>query len=394
MAEPAWRREIEKKYGKGAIKTGAEIKPRGYRGTGSIALDVALGGGWGRRSIVQVCGKEGAGKTLLFDLAAIEAQRVEGLRSLIFDFEGTYDKKRFAALGGDLDLLDVIDHESVNRPMLFAEDAFDVCKALFKAESPHACICFDSTGAMVSIHQYEAKDEGGQAKQTMYSVARTMSEGLPVIGGTLFKAASEPTVFFVSQGRDNIGAATIRGIPPRDKQTGGRALPYYAITRINVSKGDVYKGDLTDDDTGRAEKAVEVGHRTRVQVWKNKANRVQGRTAEFDVYHEGEVFGVDRVDELAQLAIYTRVIQQSGSWYVMPDIDPITVPGEPARDLETRVQGLGRVKEALCDPVMFARVDLDTRNRLASMMDEAPAAIDPLDMEESEAFVDTQATIA
>jgi len=390
-----WHADIEKKWGKGAIKSGSEIRPRGYRGTGSIALDVALGGGWARRSIVQCMGKEGAGKTLLFDMAAIEAQRVEGKRSLIFDFEGTYDKRRFALLGGDLDMLDVIDHESVNRPMLFAEDAFDVVKSLFRNDSPHACICFDSTGAMVSIHQYEAKMEGGQEKQTMYSTARVMSEGLPIIGGTLFKSPAEPTVFFISQGRDNIGGMVIRGIPPRDKQTGGRALPFFATTRVSVQKADVFKGDVSDDVTGRDEKAVEVGHKTRVSVWKNKANRVQGRTAEFDVYNEG-LFGVDRVDELAQLAIYTRVIRQAGSWY---DIDPIVygapvVPnGEPPRDLDTqygasRYQGLGKVKEALSDVTMFNDIERATRKRLAEMMDSAPQATDPL--EEDDAPADTE----
>jgi recombination protein RecA len=389
-----WLADIEKKWGKGAIKSGSEIRPRGYRGTGSIALDVALGGGWAKRAMVQVMGKEGAGKTLLFDLAAIEAQHVEGLRSLIFDFEGTYDKARFKALGGDLDLLDVIDHESVNRPMLFAEDAFDVCKSLFRNDSPHACLCFDSTGAMVSIHQYEAKMEGGQEKQTMYSTARVMAEGLPIIGGTMFKSPSEPTVFFISQGRDNIGGMTIRGIPPRDKQTGGRALPFFATTRVSVQKADVFKGDVSDDVTGRDEKAVEVGHKTRVAVWKNKANRVQGRIAEFDVYNEGN-FGVDRIDELAQLAIYTRVIKQSGSWY---EIDPavfgapVVPSGEPPRDLDTqlgsaRYQGLGKVKEALGDATMFADIDRATRNRLAEMMDSAPPAVDPLD--EDDAQTDT-----
>lgn len=364
-----WRKEIEKKYGRGAIKSGSDIKPRQYRGTGSIALDVALGSGWPRRAIVQLCGKESSGKTLLFDMAAIEAQRVEGLRSLIFDFEGTYDKKRFSALGGDLSMLDVIDHESVNRPMLFSEDAFDVCKALFKAESPHACICFDSTGAMVSIHQYEAKLEG-QEKQTMYSNARVMSDGLPVIGGTLFKSPSEPTIFFISQGRDNFGATAIRGIPPRDKQTGGRALPFYAITRVNVSKSDVFKGDLSDDETGQDEKGVEVGHKTRVQVWKNKANHVQGRTAEFDVYTEGEAIGVDRIDELAQLAIYTRVVQQAGSWYEIPDLS-----GE-CREPQ-RFQGITKLKESLADQELFKLIDVATRAKLAQMMDSLPQAKEP-----------------
>jgi len=353
----------------------AKIQMQGFRQTYDIVMSEPY-----RNFVAQGFVVHNSGKTLLFDMAAIEAQRVEGLRSLIFDFEGAYDKKRFQLLGGDLNLLDVIDHESVNGPMLFAEDAFDICKNLFKADSPHACICFDSTGAMVSIHQYDAKEEGGQAKQTMYSLPRVMSEGLPVIGGTLFKSHSEPTVFFVSQGRDNIGGMVIRGIPPRDKQTGGRALPFFAITRVSCSKGDVFKADVTDTDTGRAEKGVEVGHKTKVAVWKNKANRTQGRIAEFDVYNEGEVVGIDRIEELAQLAVYTRVIQQAGSWY---EIRPAVTPGgPPAPDIFPRYQGIEKLKAALGDPVLFSEVDSATRRRLGEMMDNAPPAFDPTETED------------
>lgn len=377
MSKPKWLTEIEKQFGQGAIKRGSDLKPREYRGTGSIALDVALGGGWGKNSIVQLMGKEGSGKTLLIDLAIIEAQRREEKRGLIFDFEGTYDRSRFAALGGNLDMLDVIDHESVNKPMLFAEDAIDIVKSLFKHGSDHAVIGFDSTAAMISVHQYEAKMEHGQEKATMYSVARVLSEGIPIMLGTMFKSPSEPTIFFVSQGRDNIGAMTMRGIPPRDKQTGGRALPFYASTRINVSKGDVYKADVEDEDTGRNEKGIEVGHKTRVAVWKNKCNRVQGRTAEFDVYNEGEVHGVDRVAELAQLSIYTRVVVQSGSWLTLPS--------------GTRLQGKDALKEALSDDQVFETIDKLTRAALARMMDTAPRALDPEDSDDNESPTEQEA---
>lgn len=340
-------RELDKKLGV-TLKTAADLKPRTYRGSGSIALDVALGGGWGKRSVVQLMGVEGSGKTLLFDLAAIEAQQVEGKKSLIFDFEGTYDKRRFELLGGDPSMLDVIDHGSVGKlPMLFIETAFDIFKIVARTDT-YACICFDSTGAMVTLAAYEKKEKEGQDASTPFGIAKTMSEGLAIATGLISRSPSEPTVFFVSQGRDNIGARSFNGIPAEDKQTGGRALPFYASTRVKVRKGETYKGDI---DGG--EKDVEVGHVTKVTVKKNKCNGVQGRTALFDIYHAGGIYGIDKIDELVKLSTFVGTVEKSGGW--------LKFNGESMREAE--------LKERLADSETYRTLYASTREALARAMD-------------------------
>lgn len=351
--DSSWRNMIAKKYGKDTIRSAETLSVREYRGSGSLALDVALGGGWGKRTIVQLTGLQSAGKTLLFDLAAICAQR-DGKRSLIFDFEGSYDKRRFISMGGDPSMLDVINHENTNRPMLFAEDAFDMAKIILPATDEYACIAFDSTGAMVSIHEYEKKMDKGQEANTPFLTASAITSGLKILVGMIARSPSAPTVFFVSQGRDNIGFNGFGYGPPPDKQTGGRALEFFASTRVKVSRGDIFKGDIIG-----GEKDVEVGHVTKVKVNKNKCNNMQGRVAQFDLYHDGEFHGIDRVGELAKLAVFTRVIKQSGSWYDLPN--------------KERCQGFDALKKRLGEPgpnALFHEIERATRTALAAVMDE------------------------
>ncbi len=345
-----WQKDFEKQFGKGVLVPASTLAPREYRSSGSIALDVALGGGWPKRGIVQLFGKEGSGKTLLFDLAAVEAQKREGKRSLIFDFEGTYDTKRFEALGGNLEMLDVITHDNF-KPMLLLDPAFDMAKAILTSSDEYACMCFDSTGAMVTRDEFDKKMEKGQEASAPMLTAKAMSEGLRILIGLIARNEVQPTVFFVSQGRDNIGVRVFNGMPPQDKQTGGRALAYYATTRVEVRKGELYKGDAEELEL----KGIEVGHVTKVTVKKNKANATQGRSAQFDVYNLGEIVGLDRYAELAQLSAYARVVERTGAWYVYGD---------------QKWQGQEKLKAALLeDEALFEEIDAKTRAELTRMMD-------------------------
>lgn len=341
-----WMRDLSKRYGDKFIMPADEKEPVEYRSSGSLALDVALGGGWGKGGIVQLTGPEGGGKTLLFDMAAVEAQR-EGKRALIFDFEGTYDVERFKALGGDPTMLDYIGHENID-PMLFADTAFDIAKSILTKSDEYGVLCFDSTGAMITIAEYEKKMEKGQEAQSPFLTAKAISDGLKILVGMIRHNPARPTVFMVSQGRDNIGAMGFKGGPPPDKQTGGRALRYYASAVVQVRKGDRMK---IDDELGGE---AEVGSVTRVTVKKNKCNGNQGRVAEFDVYYAGEVRGLDRISELAKLAVYAKVITRAGAWYTF----------------ETqRWQGLEAVKDALQDDTLFNQVTALTKAALAAILE-------------------------
>ena len=131
------------------------------------------------------------------------------------------------------------------------------------------------------------------------------------------------------------------------------------------------KADVSDDETGQADRDVEIGHATIAKVKKNKLNGVQNRTAEFMCYTLGGVVGIDRYAELASLAIYTKVIKQSGSWFEMSN-----------ESVNIRVQGMAKLVEALRVAETFHIVDIQTRAILAKMMDKNAVQADDDESEE------------
>jgi recombination protein RecA len=361
--------QCEKEFGKGTLVVATALRPKQYRGTGSLALDIATGGGWAKGTVVDVIGKQSAGKTLLFEMAAVEAQKRYNEASALFDFEGTFDPRRFRALGGDTDGLLLIRAENfgVEVGPLFLDWAADMMK-LQLASKKLAHIGMDSTAAMVTKAEYSIKEAKGEGQATVASTARGMSSLLRQIVGTGTLLRSESTVFFMSQMRDNIGGRGLRGMKPADNRTGGRALPFYAANQIEVSRGEVFTASV-QDDRGYVEKDTEVGHETRIRIRKNKNNAKQGRVCTFDVYSEGDVVGIDRTAELAKLAVVSGVVKQSGSWYTWEDM---------------RVQGADALREWLAENAvkaavieMATRTALDILQSASSLPEEVVVGTDP-----------------
>lgn len=72
------REVLAKRYGVGATIQGTEILNVERLSTGSLGLDVATGGGYGRGRIVEIYAPESTGKTTLAIHAMIEAQKIGG----------------------------------------------------------------------------------------------------------------------------------------------------------------------------------------------------------------------------------------------------------------------------------------------------------------------------
>src|SRR3989338_915354 len=93
--------QIEKQFGKGSImrlgdagdKMGVETVP-----TGSLSLDLALGGGVPRGRIVEIFGPEGGGKTTIALHIIAEVQKLGGTAAFV-DAEHALDPLRAQALG-------------------------------------------------------------------------------------------------------------------------------------------------------------------------------------------------------------------------------------------------------------------------------------------------------
>ncbi len=240
---------INKKYGAGTIfllgsKYQSSQLPK--KPTGIAALDEVIGGGLPEGRLIEILGRESAGKTsLLYHIMGQYKAR------LFVNMEGTFDPERAAVFGN------VVGKGAffLSRPY-WGEACWDIVEGA--AESGIPLIGIDSVPAMIPKAVYEEKNIDHNAR--LGAVAKLMSERLPVLAAKAEKSGS--TVVFVNQLRDTIGAM------PFAEQThtpGGRALKHWLSLRLEVA----HRGFIT-------KKNQKVGIISRVLVKKSKVGNPGG----------------------------------------------------------------------------------------------------------------------
>jgi recombination protein RecA len=278
---------IEKQFGKGSImKLGdghtaqVECVP-----SGSLSLDIALGGGIPKGRIVEVYGPESSGKTTLTLHAIAEVQRRGGTAAFI-DAEHALDPSYAKRIGVDVENLLLSQPDN-------GEQALEIVETLVRSNAVDI-IVVDSVAALVP----RAEIEGDMGDSHMGLQARLMSQALRKLTGVISR--SKTTVIFINQIRMKIGV--MFGNP--ETTTGGNALKFYASVRMDIRRiGQIKQGDAV------------IGNRTRVKVVKNKI-APPFREAEFDImYNQGISLAGDVVD----LAAARDIIEKSGAWYAYND---------------------------------------------------------------------------
>jgi recombination protein RecA len=278
---------IEKQFGKGSImKLGdahsaqVECVP-----SGSLSLDIALGGGIPKGRIIEVYGPESSGKTTLTLHAIAEVQRRGGTAAFI-DAEHALDPSYAKRIGVDVENLLLSQPDN-------GEQALEIVETLVRSNAVDI-IVVDSVAALVP----RAEIEGDMGDSHMGLQARLMSQALRKLTGVISR--SKTTVIFINQIRMKIGV--MFGNP--ETTTGGNALKFYASVRMDIRRiGQIKQGDAV------------IGNRTRVKVVKNKI-APPFREAEFDImYNQGISLAGDVVD----LAAARDIIEKSGAWYAYND---------------------------------------------------------------------------
>lgn len=275
--------QIEKQFGKGSImrlgeaqKVDVETIP-----TGSVSLDLALGGGIPKGRIIEVYGPESSGKTTLCLHAVAEVQRSGGTAAYV-DAEHALDPSYAKKIGVDTDNLLLSQPDS-------GEQALEVVETLVRSNAVDI-IVVDSVAALVP----QAEIEGDMGDAHMGLQARLMSQALRKLTAVINK--SKCTVIFVNQLRMKIGV--MFGNP--ETTTGGNALKFYASVRMDIRRiSQIKSGDAI------------IGNHVRVKVVKNKV-APPFREAEFDImYNEG----ISRAGDVIDLAVAKGVVDKSGAWY-------------------------------------------------------------------------------
>lgn len=280
--------QIEKQFGKGSIMKLGEAHATTQVeciSSGSISLDLALGGGLPKGRIIEVYGPESSGKTTLTLHAIAEVQKAGGTAAFI-DAEHALDPSYAKRIGVDVDNLLLSQPDN-------GEQALEITETLVRSNAVDI-IVVDSVAALVP----RAEIEGDMGDSLPGLQARLMSQALRKLTGVINR--SKVTVVFINQIRMKIGV--MFGNP--ETTTGGNALKFYASVRMDIRRiGQIKQGDQV------------IGNRTRVKVVKNKI-APPFREAEFDImYNEG----ISRSGDILDQAVTHNIVEKSGAWFAYND---------------------------------------------------------------------------
>ncbi len=291
--------QIERQFGKGAIMRLGSDQAQQIAAipTGALSLDLALGiGGVPRGRIVEIYGPESSGKTTLALHIVAEAQRNGGIAAFI-DAEHALDPIYAKALGVDVDELLISQPDT-------GEQALEIVDMLIRSGALDVVVV-DSVAALVP----RAEIEGEMGDTHVGLQARLMSQALRKLAGTINR--SQTTAIFINQLREKIGV--MFGSP--ETTPGGRALKFYASTRIDIRRIESLKDATTV-----------IGNRVRTKIVKNKV-APPFRQAEFDIMF-GE--GISREGSLLDVAVEHDIVRKSGAWYTF-DTDQLGQGKENAK---------------------------------------------------------------
>jgi recombination protein RecA len=273
---------IEKEVAKNAIMRLGEKHQTEIQGisTGSLALDIALGGkGLPRGRIIEIFGAESSGKTSIALHTVAEAQKLGGVAAYI-DTEHGLDPSWAKRLG--INLEDLLVSQPSN-----AEEALHIAELLIKHNAVDI-IVIDSVAALVP----KAEVDGDIGDSHVGLQARLMSQALRMLNPSIAKTRT--SMIFINQIRQKVGV--FFGSP--ETTSGGLALRFYSSVRLDVKRGSaIKKGDEA------------IGTEVKVKVVKNKV-APPFKNATFELMFES---GISKEGDLINLGMEDKLIEKKGN---------------------------------------------------------------------------------
>lgn len=297
--------DLNKKYGDNTIRIGVpkERMTINRIPTGSLSLDIALGGGIPEGRFIEISGNESSTKTTQTCHIIREAQKL-GYVCAFFDVEGTSDMQYFKQIGVDIDCLIYSRPDSM-------EEATEAMLQLQRSGEVNLGV-IDSIASMTPNKEAESKmDETvrmGIPQQLLAEFFRKWQSN----NNRLDREGKTPfTLIGINQLREKIGAY---GDP--EYTPGGNAKKYFSSVNIRLRRGDW----ITE---GKGDNKEVVGQVVKFKIEKNKTYK-RMQTGEFDFYFADNNAGVQRLfndnfKEIVMLAVEWGVVDRRGAWFYYND---------------------------------------------------------------------------
>jgi len=291
--------KVNKKLGADTIVSASEVVDYGRIPTGSIALDIALGGGWSLNKWHEIIGEQSNGKTALALKTIATNQALDPDFTTVWVAAEDWVPSHAKMCGVDTDRVYVI---STN----ILEEALDAVLEITETKDID-CIVIDSLPALLTT--LESEKEMGEAVvgKTALQLNKfwrkiTFASRRSLLGG------ERPFLgLVINQFRSKIGV--MYGDPRTTP--GGEGKNYHFSTRLELKRDDWI-------EEGSGQDKHKVGQTIKVRVIKNKT-AVPAQVASFDFYFDdGEHFKageIDYIKELMALAKLFKVVKRAGAYY-------------------------------------------------------------------------------
>ena len=294
---------VNKKHGDNTVVLASKVQLPKRITTGSLTLDVVLGGGWPMNHWVEVVGEASHGKTALALKTIAANQKLNPEFTTVWIAAEAFDSKYAEMCGVDNERVLLVETNSM-------EDAFEAVIKFMESKSVDMVVV-DSLPALVP----SAEDE-----KTMEEF--TVGRGALITNKFFRKVASATRRDLIEEERPVLGLMINQyrmkiGVMHGDPRTtpGGLGKDYAYSIRCEVKRDEWL-------EVGTGQEKRRIGQTIRVRTIKNKTFPPQ-QTAYLDFYFagggaisEGEY---DRGKEIVALGILNGIIERRGGWMYYAD---------------------------------------------------------------------------
>lgn len=292
--------KINKKYGTDTIILGSDITQTGGRITsGSLTLDVALGGGWPTNQWHELIGESTNGKTAIALKTIAANQKRDPQFTTVWVAAEEWVSSYAEMCGVDSSRVYVV---STN----IMEEAYEAVIEIVESKAID-CIVIDSLPALVP----SAEDDKEMEEATVGRGALLTNKFFRKVGKASKRSLVTPERPFIgliiNQWRSKVG---VQYGDPRTTP-GGLGKDYAFFTRIEVRRSKWH-------EIGSGDTKEKIGQEIKVRVFKNKS-AAPGQVATLDFYFKSEdglIAGdFDFAKEIVSMGKLLGILERKGAWY-------------------------------------------------------------------------------